>query len=293
MAGTKTPLSGESANVIINSLEDTSVIDLTQPFAFVVPARDGTVTLAPNTNGKYAIDLTTAKTYPISGYPGYSFVSLGNSSTLNFVRPTSTVTITKASLPARIPIAGDIMTIFDLDAGIAFTPGSPICFFGDANVLTPTGYCRMDSLKVGDRVSTPTGVTVIEKIHKELYTAGVDTNPYIIPKGVYGAIKDIRISPRHRVSVDGKMIEARYLGLKQETHTGILTYYNLKLPNWSNMIVAGVTVESMASIARITISRAEFEHILLTKYNGKMTPNMRAKCEFLSDGSVTVPIVRS
>jgi hypothetical protein len=96
------------------------------------------------------------------------------------------------------------------------------------------------------------------------------------------------ISPRHRVAVGGQMVEARNLGLKQEEATGTLTYYNLGLGG-ANMIVAGVTVESLAPMVRVTISRAEFNYILATKYGGRMTPEIRAACHFLADG-VSVPV---
>ena len=171
------------------------------------------------------------------------------------------------------------------------TSAPPICFFGDAPVKTPNGYRRIDSLKVGDRVSTPTGTAVIRHIHCQDYAAGPSANPYVIPKGRFGATQDLLISPRHKVAVNGRMVEARDLGLTQKQETGILTYYNLGLDRWANMIVAGVLVESLAPIARMTISRAEFNQILAAKYGGRMTPEIAAACHFDGD-RVSVPILR-
>jgi hypothetical protein len=57
------------------------------------------------------------------------------------------------------------------------------------------------------------------------------------------------------------------------------------------MIVAGVLVESLAPIARMTISRAEFNQILAAKYGGRMTPEIAAACHFDGD-RVSVPILR-
>ena len=84
-------------------------------------------------------------------------------------------------------------------------------------------------------------------------------------------------------------MEARDLGLQQR-NVGQLTYYNLGLKG-ANMIVAGVTVESLASLVRVTISRDTFNYILASRYGGRMTPEIAAACRFNGD-SVSVPILR-
>jgi hypothetical protein len=53
------------------------------------------------------------------------------------------------------------------------------------------------------------------------------------------------------------------------------------------MIVAGVEVESLKPLVRITVSREAFEFELAKM--GGMTPEIRARCHFLADGSVSVP----
>jgi hypothetical protein len=65
-------------------------------------------------------------------------------------------------------------------------------------------------------VSTPTGVAVIQTIHRQDYAAGPHSNPYVIPAGQFGATQKLYISPRHRVAVDGRMIEARDLNIQQD-----------------------------------------------------------------------------
>jgi len=298
MAGTTTSLSTASKAAIIAALPAAAlaVIDQSLPIVFSVPAANGTITLASSSNGKYAIDLTTNNSFPISGFSGYSFSTLGNN-TLTFNAPgRAPVNITESNLPVTLNLmSGGVsrsITVFDLDAGMTnLTSAAPICFFGDAPVKTPHGYRRMDKLRVGDRVSTPTGSAVIQHIHCQDYAAGPSANPYVIPKGRFGATQRLLISPRHRVAVGGQMVEARNLGLEQEEATGTLTYYNLSLRG-SNMIVAGIEVESLVPLVRMTISRAEFDHILATKYGGKMTPEIRAACHFLADG-VSVPVAHA
>jgi hypothetical protein len=121
---------------------------------------------------------------------------------------------------------------------------SAACFFGHAPVLTPRGYRRINSIRVGDKVTTPTGEDVVIQIYERSTVAGPENNPYTIPVGTFGALETLLISPRHCIAINGAMVEACNSGLKQATYHGTLTYYNLELKAHSNMIVAGVEVES-------------------------------------------------
>jgi len=269
-------------------------MDSTLPLVFNVPdsTKGYEISLSSTANNKTAIDLTSSRTFPIKGFPGYSFITVGDGVSLQFHSPFAQAeVVSAATLPQTLSFGTQSVTIVDMDLGATPVSGAPVCFFGSAPVKTPTGYRRIDKLRVGDRVSTPNGTAVIRHIHCQDYAAGFSSNPYVIPAGRFGATQRLLISPRHRVAVGGQMVEARNLGLEQETMTGMLTYYNLGLSG-SNMIVAGVEVESLIPLARVTISRAEFDHILATKYGGRMTPEIRAACHFLADG-VSVPVARA
>jgi len=176
------------------------------------------------------------------------------------------------------------------------TPHEPApCFLGTAPVLTPTGYHRMDSLEVGDLILTADRKEVaIQRISRTLVTPSPSTNPYIIPKGHLGATKQLLISPNHGVLVDGALVEARLLGLQQESIKEPFVYYNLELPEWSNMIVAGVEVESLAPKKRIIMSRATF-NAELAKIKDKLTPasfrTLMKNCKFLEDGRVAANFI--
>jgi hypothetical protein len=172
------------------------------------------------------------------------------------------------------------------------TPSSVTCFFATAPVLTPTGYQKIASLKVGDLVTTASGApSAIQRIKVQKVAASSTTNPYIIPKGQFGATKRLLISPNHNVLVEGRgLVKASALGLEQETMSGDLTYYNLELETWTNMIVAGVTVESLAPMRRITISVAEF-NTLVAKLTPAAMANLQHRCRFLTDGRVEVPAI--
>jgi len=124
------------------------------------------------------------------------------------------------------------------------------CFLGDAPILTPHGYKRIDSLNKGDMVITADGRRVpIIYISKQQTEPSPSTNPYIIPKGKWGALTNVALSPAHRVSVPNRgMFCASTLRLSQATMTAPWIYYNLVLPNWhtDNLIVAGLNVESLS-----------------------------------------------
>jgi len=151
--------------------------------------------------------------------------------------------------------------------GITFGKSSStgtICFLGNAPVLTPSGYKRIDSLKIGDLVQTATGATVaIQNVMHQIATPSASVNPYIIPKGQFGATENIAISPRHCVVIPGRgYVEARALGLRQLPLTADFDYYNLVLPNWENMVVGGVTVESLAPKKQVAVRQARMKQIL-------------------------------
>jgi hypothetical protein len=249
----------------------------------------GVLTLGPTTmNTSLAIDDTVDATYSFAGYTGYTLTVTGGVQT--FTSPSGSTVLSQGSTITFANSSGTItypVLHLDLTLGAGALGDPPVCFFGDAPVKTPSGYRRIDSLKVGDRVSTPTGSAVIEVIHCQNYVAGPSSNPYVIPKGRFGATQELFISPRHRVSVGGQMVEARYLGLKQKD-VGTLTYYNLGLEGWADMIVAGVLVESLAPIRRVTISREEFKRTM--EKQGRITPEIAASHFYANH--VCMPILR-
>jgi hypothetical protein len=174
-------------------------------------------------------------------------------------------------------------------------PPITICFLHDAPVLTPEGYRPIGSLKKGDHVMTPEGKSVpIEKVAIRYTEPNPSTNPYVIPKGSHGALEALPISPDHKVLVDGKMVEAKHLGLTKMMMVFPFEYYNLELPDYEQMIVAGVTVESLYPIMRIPISGDEFKQLIHNKYGPLVTREqlemINKKVRYLSDGRIEVPV---
>jgi hypothetical protein len=176
--------------------------------------------------------------------------------------------------------------------------GAP-CFFGNAQVKTPAGYRRMDSLVAGDLVLTPAGSPVaIEHVKKYAVAAGPTTNPYVIPAGQFGATKRVVISPDHKVCLaDGRKVEAKKLGLAQEERDGVLIYYNLELTDQADMVVSGVAVESLAHIRRVVVTMDQFVAMAAHKYGAAAaSPEVLAKlkrtCRRLADGRMEIPVAR-
>jgi hypothetical protein len=69
------------------------------------------------------------------------------------------------------------------DSSTPFTPqasSAAPCFFGNAPVLTPSGYKRMDSIKVGDVVLSDKGEEVqVKHVELTLCAANKQNNPYV------------------------------------------------------------------------------------------------------------------
>jgi hypothetical protein len=76
--------------------------------------------------------------------------------------------------------------------------------------------------------------------------------------------------------------------------SGTIDYYNLELPSWTNdtLVVAGVVVESLAPVKRITMTFAQFKAKLLEQY-GEITPAILDKiqqtCRIVGNGYIETP----
>jgi hypothetical protein len=177
-----------------------------------------------------------------------------------------------------------------------------ICFLADAPVRVPGGGVRaIANIQEGDLVETADGRAVaVQHVSVMACQPGVDTNPYVIPRGKWGATEDLRISPNHKVAVgNGRMVEAKNLGLKQVKMPSTITYYNLELPNWSTdrLVVAGVEVESLAPVRRKAIPLAAFNAMIARKYGANPAPGVvdkiRRMCTFLPNGMVEYPFLKA
>jgi hypothetical protein len=165
-------------------------------------------------------------------------------------------------------------------------------------VLTPSGYKKISTLQVGDQIMTADGKTApIVKLSITRTQPTQENAPYIIPKGMFGATRDLAISPRHRVAVPGRgMVEAQHLGLERKEMHDAFNYYNIEVPGWANMTVAGVEVESLAPIVRVAMTVQSFIAALRRKYGNTLTTaqleDIARTCRFLDNGMVDAPAFR-
>ena len=193
--------------------------------------------------------------------------------------------------------ASNAATTSDYSSDLSVIYRDPICFLADAPVLTPNGYRRIDSLRVGDRVKTAAGDSMkICRIKVNRYEPSTSVNPYVIPKGMFGARERLYISPTHCVAVPGRgMVKACELGLRQWNMRKAFDYYNIELEKWANIVVAGVEVESLAPLYRITLTTEQFKKFVALQY-GKVTPeiynNLMETCIPLGNNLVNVPVMK-
>ena len=270
--------------------------DIATPINLAVPSPSKQLPV-PSGAGSYfiAVDRTVSATYTFTGSTDRLEVD-GATGTQTMLYGTTRQVL---SLGSRYTITSNgttynLIVNYQGSQAASFTTSGVACFLADAPVLTPAGYRRIASLRNGDLVITATGAAVpIQAVTARPVAASTAVNPYVIPKGRFGALRDLAISPDHKVAVGDGMIPAVALGLRQKDMTGDFMYYNLELPDHENMVVAGVTVESQYPVKRITVTMAEFRKILVAQY-GNLTPAILAaaqkKVRFLADGRVVVPV---
>jgi hypothetical protein len=234
-----------------------------------------------NSNGVYN---DTTKTVSFTVSDPHPNPGLGNSVSLTytpFAIPTSF-----ALLYPTNPTS--VIILYNGTAGTAVP-----CFFGNAPVLTPSGYKRIDSLKKGDSIISTGGIQLIKDIIFYSVEASKSTNPYLIPKGKFKAREDLLISPDHCVKINDKMIPAKYLDLEQQDIKGTLEYYNIQLNDWYNMFVAGVEVETFVTTHMMRMTLEAFNQAIKEQC-GTLTPELEkqinSKVKYLDNGMVDCPV---
>jgi hypothetical protein len=273
-------LSESDADALMAALS----ITLVKPVNIAIPS--GNVLPAPTSDGSYyaAFSKNVPGQYTVGSTSDYFTIDVNGNQYFNAESGTP------LAIGDQITISGKSLTISHLGSVVGHSTSNVVCFLGNAPVATPTGPKRIDSLKEGDLVLTESGKPVpIQRLKVMRVRPGPTTNPYVIAKGSYGATEELLISPRHCVAVAGKMIEARDLGLPQKTMSKPFTYYNIELPGWANMRVAGVEVESLAPAKRVVATveqvKAAIAKLPKTTETLKMVQRL---CKRNADGTLTV-----
>jgi hypothetical protein len=131
----------------------------------------------------------------------------------------------------------------------------PQCFVAGTRIAVPGGETRVEDLRVGDAVLTSDakGSNVVDTRHTAVYVRGAERmRPVRIPRGVLGATRDLLLSDRHGVVVDGRLVPAAHVqGARREPSPppdddAVVHYHHVALARAEAMLLAeGVACESL------------------------------------------------
>ncbi len=134
---------------------------------------------------------------------------------------------------------------------------SPLCFCRGTMILTPDGERAVETLRIGDRVVTLSGVTrAIRWIgwrHMDLarHPRPARAQPVRILAGAFAdgvPARDLRLSPDHAVWLGGDLVPARLLinggTIRRETACRWVTYYHVELDTHDVLLADGLAAES-------------------------------------------------
>jgi len=286
LAGHKMTLLNTDGSALLSALSVSAPL----PVIAAIPDSSNVIPAPSSTFGSYYIPISknVAGTYTIAGTSD-TIISDGNGNQFfNGALLTAPSTITLST--------GIMMDIAYLGSIIMKGHNSGVvCFLGHAPVATPNGPRRIDSLAEGDLVLTESGKSVpIQRVKVMRCRPGPMTNPYVIRKGSFGATEELMISPRHKVAVgaEGAMVEAKDLGLTQKAMKAPFNYYNIELPGWANMRVAGVTVESLAPAKRVVATVAQVEAAIAalpaSQRSAETLKTLNRICQKTADGKIVI-----
>jgi hypothetical protein len=142
---------------------------------------------------------------------------------------------------------------------IAFDEESLPCLPTGTRVLTPTGYCTVETLQTGDKIVTSSGKTVTAKVYSRYIPFATEASaPYLIPAGTFGKTQKtaIRLSPLHAINISKnlwhipKYAAMHYSSIKQYGIGEEITYYHIETPDFfrDNLVIEdNIVVESFAN----------------------------------------------
>ena len=146
------------------------------------------------------------------------------------------------------------------DDVVSFTPTPGVmneCFVTGTQILTDSGYRRVEELKIGDVAQTADGkLEPIKWIGKQTVDPSeiknsLRGNPVLIKAGALGdnlPVRDLYTSPDHAYLVDGLLINAGALvngvSIVQTEPTETFYYYHVELEQHSLLVAEGASAES-------------------------------------------------
>ena len=136
-------------------------------------------------------------------------------------------------------------------------PIPPICLVKGTQILTPTGYTRIETLRNGDLVTTESKAVRIQNIYALHYEkTNKSTAPYTIYRNAFSTNcppNDIQVSGRHVIQLRPGLWEIPEEAAKENSKVvqskpgDSVTYYHIELPDYAkdNLIANGCVVESL------------------------------------------------
>lgn len=184
------------------------------------------------------------------GSPIFNYkYSLDNGQTYNLFEPYQnksplTIDYSIAKIKENLQIRIKAVNIAGESVESDMVLGKIPCLLAGMKIYTKTGYCFIESLKIGDEIIDSNGNIVnIENIIKTDIIGNKNTVPYIIPKNFFEKdvpSEDLFISSNHAYFYKKWDFPMFTIGLKKD-YTFLnqnFTYYHIKLPNYdSNKLI--------------------------------------------------------
>jgi hypothetical protein len=161
--------------------------------------------------------------------------------------PATGVTVTGLATGALTDIAGNTATGF----------GETICFMPGTRVATPLGEIAVETLKIGDLVTTADGHTapvrwIGRQTISRVFADPLRVLPIRIQAGALGEslpARDLLISADHAILLEGVLVQAGALvngsSIRRETDVPVnFTYYHVELDDHSLILAEGVPAET-------------------------------------------------
>jgi hypothetical protein len=144
---------------------------------------------------------------------------------------------------------------------VVITSSNAPCFTKGTMILTPNGYRAVETISVGDKVTTADGRVVRATVYQRKLLCTSKTNaPYHIPARTFGKAQpeDLILSPLHAIQIKKGIWEIpqeaakRYSAIKQIDIGKPITYYHIETGNYfrDNLVANGCVVESFGLNAK-------------------------------------------
>jgi hypothetical protein len=154
-----------------------------------------------------------------------------------------------------------------------------VCFLLGTQIETPDGERKIESLKIGDRVTTVSGKShAIKWIGRMGFRRSGDNWPeHVLPiriaQNAFGEgtpARDLFVSPNHALYIDGALVCAKHLvngdtiAVHPADDTDVLLYFHIELAHHDVVMANGVPAETLRADSakrEIFSNFAEFERL--------------------------------